>query len=58
MDIAVENPWDSLCETATCPGCKAELTLEYDEDYDPETGDTWGWFYFEPLPLSVIGRLH
>ncbi len=27
-----------------CPHCQHIMTSEYEESYDPDTGDEWGWF--------------
>ena len=41
-----ESVWDQLGEF-TCP---SGGVLSYDEIYDEESGDEWGWFYFEKPP--------
>lgn len=38
------NPWDALGSNTICP---QGLTLEYDEQYDPETFEVSEYWYFE-----------
>ena len=41
-----ESPWDHLGKLT----CKSGAVLAYDEIYIEESGDEWGWFYFEKPP--------
>lgn len=41
-------------ETATleCPMCHTTFYVEYDEQYDEETGDEWDWFCLVSVKTS------
>lgn len=41
-----ENLWDYLGDEITC-SCGVRSMVSYDESYDSETGDSFGWFYLE-----------
>jgi rRNA maturation protein Nop10 len=37
--------WGNLLKVLTCPSCGAKVEWQYDESWDPETGDEsrWTW---------------
>ena len=44
-DVPVQATFHRQGETVTCPHCFAAHALEYDDCYDEESGDDYGWFY-------------
>jgi hypothetical protein len=48
-EMPIKNLWDALGEECTCSSCGAIGILEYEETYDPESGEENGWFYFETM---------
>ena len=40
--------WDTLGATVQCLHCGKCFEASYDETYDTETGEEYGWFYLDP----------
>ena len=48
--IADEHVCDELIgQVVLCSECGARVMVEWDETYDPETGDSDDWFYYADL---------
>ncbi len=46
-DLSEFCNFDQLLNIVVCPKCETELELNYDESWDPETGDEDSWWWFE-----------
>ncbi len=43
--VEIKNAWDQVGDDITCPHCGGLYLLEFDESWDPETGEEWGYFF-------------
>lgn len=48
-DVSELVGFDTLTETIICPACSHPMVVCYDEIYDAQSGDEWGWFWVEEV---------
>lgn len=47
--IPIELGWNALGKIVACPRCSQLFDVAYEESYDAESGEEWGWFYLEKM---------
>jgi hypothetical protein len=45
--VSEGNCWDKLGEEVSC--CGVTYEIEYDETYDEEANEEWGWFFLTEI---------
>ncbi len=48
-ELNIEYGWNNIDKEIICEECEKEFEMFYDETYNEESGEEYGWFYLDEI---------